>query len=257
MKVNLLILMWQVLEFCQNRVNLETWQIRLSRTGLSGHCVKQITSGNRPCSPESNWHLSSHRKINTKTEGNARHVSEWNVDIVRKKVFKNKPSKSVENKAVTSQICGKCEYKHEPRKCPAFGKIGKICNKRNHFAKKCKSKKMHEVQDRDNDSDIFLNSIKTEKQVNDRKVYVKILKNNVSVKLETGAQCNVLPLHVYKQISKKPLQRSKSRPVSYSGQRLDTVGKVTLLISSKDKYVPVEFEIVKNKATPIFGLKLV
>ena len=43
--------------------------------------------------------------------------------------------------------------------------------------------------------------------------------------------------------------------MSYSGHRLDTVGKVTLLVSSKDKYVPVEFEIVKNKATPIFGLK--
>ena len=182
-------------------------------------------------------------------------LAEGNVDIIRKKVFKNKPSKSEENKAVTSQICGKCGYKYEPRKCPAFGKICKNCNKRNHFAKKCKSKKMHEVQDSDNDSDIFLNSIETEKQVNDWKVSVKILKQNVSVKLDTGAQCNVLPLHVYKQISNKPLKRSKSRLVSYSGHRLDTVGKVTRLVSSKDKYVPVEFVIVKNKAAPIFGLQ--
>ena len=30
---------------------------------------------------------------------------------------------------------------------------------------------------------------------------------------------------------------------------------MTLLVSTKDKYVPVEFEIVKSKATPIFGLK--
>ena len=37
---------------------------------------------------------------------------------------------------------------------------------------------------------------------------------------------------------------------------LDTVGKVTLLVSTKDKYVPVEFEIVKNKATPIFWIKI-
>ena len=103
--------------------------------------------------------------------------------------------------------------------------------------------------------DIFLNSVETEKQVNDWKINVKILTKNVSVKLDTGAQCNVLPLHVYKQISNKPLQRSKSRLVSYSGHRLDTVGKVTLLVSSKDKYVPVESEIVKNKAIPIFGLK--
>ena len=74
-------------------------------------------------------------------------ITEGNVDIVRKKVFKNKPSKRAKNKAVTSQIYGKYGYKHEPRKCPAFGKICKNYNKRNHFAKKCKSKKMHEVQE--------------------------------------------------------------------------------------------------------------
>ena len=182
--------------------------------------------------------------------------AEGNVDIVKKKVFKNKPSKSAENQAVTLQICGKCGYKHEPRKCPAFGKVCKNCNKRNHFAKECKSKKMHELHDNDSDSDIFLNSIETKDQLNDWKVNVKIQNKNISVKLDTGAQCNVLPLHVYKQINRnKPLKRSNSRLVSYSGHRLDTVGKVTLLVSTKDKYVPVEFEIVKNKATPIFGLK--
>ena len=64
--------------------------------------------------------------------------------------------------------------KHEPRKCPAFGKVCKNCNKRNHFAKKCKSKKMHEVHDNVSDSDIFLNSIETKDQLNDWKVNVKI-----------------------------------------------------------------------------------
>ena len=123
-------------------------------------------------------------------------LAEGNVDIVRKKVFKNKPRNRAENKTVTSQISGKCGYKHDPRKCPAFDKICKNCNKRNHFAKKCKSKKMLEVQESDNDSDIFLNLVETEKQVNDWKVNVKILKKNVSVKLDTGAQCNVLPLQV-------------------------------------------------------------
>ena len=93
--------------------------------------------------------------------------TEGSVDIVKKKVLKNKPSKSVENQAATLQICGKCGCKHELRKCPAFGKVCKNCNKRNHFAKKYKSKKMHEVHDNDSDSDIFLNSIETKNQLND------------------------------------------------------------------------------------------
>ena len=54
--------------------------------------------------------------------------------------------------------------------------------------------------------------------------------------VDAGAQCNVLPLHVYTQINRnKPLKSSNSRLVSYSGHRLDTVGKVTLLVSTKDK----------------------
>ena len=85
--------------------------------------------------------------------------TEGSVDIVKKKVLKNKPSKNAETQAVTLKICGKCGYKHEPSKCPAFGKVCKNCNKRNHFAKKCKSKKIHEVHDNDSDLDIFLNSV--------------------------------------------------------------------------------------------------
>ena len=77
----------------------------------------------------------------------------------------------------------------------------------------------------------------------------------VNMKLDTGAQCNVLPYHVYKQISHKPLKASKSRLVSYSGHRLNTVGKVTLLVSTKNKYIPLKFEIVKEKTMPILGLK--
>ena len=84
---------------------------------------------------------------------------------------------------------------------------------------------------------------------------LKYVKKTVSMKLDTGAQCNVLPLHIYNQISDRPLKPSKSRLVSYSGHRLNTVGKVTLLVSTKNKYVPIEFEIVKDKSTPLFGLK--
>ena len=84
---------------------------------------------------------------------------------------------------------------------------------------------------------------------------LKYVKKTVSMKLDTGAQCNVLPLHIYNQISDRPLKPSKSRLVSYSGHKLNTVGKVTLLVSTKNKYVPIEFEIVKDKSTPLFGLK--
>ena len=181
-----------------------------------------------------------------------------NIDFVRKKSDKNKLMKNTENRPAASQQkqkCGKCGYKHEPRKCPAFGKICMNCKKKNHFMRQCRSKKMHELQENDSDTDIFLDSVETDQNAGDWKVNVKICKKTVSMKLDTGAQCNVLTLHIYNQISDRPLKPSKSRLVSYSGHKLNTVGKVTLLVSTKNKYVPIEFEIVKDKSTPLFGLK--
>ena len=181
-----------------------------------------------------------------------------NVDIVKKKIVKSKLVKNTDNKPAGSTIkqkFGKCGYKHEPRKCPAFGKLCHNCKKKNHFSTVCKNMKMHELQENDYDSDIFLDSVETDQNVKDWKVNMKICGKTVNMKLDTGAQCNVLPYHVYKQISRKPLKASKSRLVSYSGHRLNTVGKATLLVSTKDKYIPMEFEIVKDKSMPILGLK--
>ena len=181
-----------------------------------------------------------------------------NMDVVKKKILKCKSLKNTDNKPAGSTIkqkCGKCGYKHEPRKCPAFGKLCHNCKKKNHFSTVCKNKKMHELQENDYDSDIFLDSVETDQNVKDWKVNMKICGKTVNMKLDTGAQCNVLPYHVYKQISRKPLKASKSRLVSYSGHRLNTVGKATLLVSTKDKYIPMEFEIVKDKSMPILGLK--
>lgn len=64
---------------------------------------------------------------------------------------------------------------------------------------------MLEQQENDSDSEIFLCSVETENYLSNWQVNVKILKKNVNVKLDTGAQCNVSPLHVYEQTSNMPL----------------------------------------------------
>ena len=77
---------------------------------------------------------------------------------------------------------------------------------------------MHELQE--NDYDIFLDSVETDQNVKDLKANMKICDKTVNMKLDTSAQCTVLPYHVYKQISHKQLKASKSRLVSYSGHRI-------------------------------------
>ena len=111
---------------------------------------------------------------------------------------------------------------------------------------------MQELQENDSDSEIFLDSVETDKHVSDWQVNVKILQKNVNMKLDTAAQCNVLPLYVYKQTRNKPLMRSKSRLVSCSGHKLETIGKATQLVSTKDKYILGSLYCQKQSSTFIW-----
>lgn len=48
--------------------------------------------------------------------------------------------------------CTRCGYVHEPKKCPAYGKICNECSRKNHFSCMCKTpkhkgkpRKVHEI----------------------------------------------------------------------------------------------------------------
>ena len=46
-----------------------------------------------------------------------------------------------------TQPCRYCGSKHDKKNCPAYGKTCKVCGKKNHFAKVCKSKKnVHDIE---------------------------------------------------------------------------------------------------------------
>ena len=60
---------------------------------------------------------------------------------------RTKPASQDEQKGFD---CNRCGYKHEYKKCPAFGQTCKSCQKNNHLAKMCKAqghtRKMHAVE---------------------------------------------------------------------------------------------------------------
>ena len=63
--------------------------------------------------------------------------------------------KGKEKKPETSKSkdkCGRCGYGKTHKKCPAMGQQCKLCKKMNHYAKSCRSKEFHyleEVEDSD------------------------------------------------------------------------------------------------------------
>ena len=87
----------------------------------------------------------------------------------------------------------------------------------------------------------------------DWKRIVEISGKKLEMKLDTGSQVNVLPIKVYNKLSSSPLRKSRCRLISHSGHKLNTIGKATLLVGTKEKFSPVEFQVVDHKSQPVLG----
>ena len=94
-----------------------------------------------------------------------------------------------------------CGYSHKRGRCSAYGKIRNACHKQNHFAKACKvTTKEDQTVDNEsvnNEQPSFIGAIGS-KRVADKDWYVNLRINNctISFKIDTGAQCNVMPRSV-------------------------------------------------------------
>ena len=208
---------------------------------------------------------------------------------VYKKHPKSSNSYSNPVKYSDKQQCGKCGNRHKrfPREgCPAHGQVCRKCGKDNHYAKVCKSetnkqtskptyskshshRRVHQIDDRyEYDSDDSyddgqpfvigsLNSIDaiTQKQ---EEIYDTVVINGKSIqlKIDTGAQCNVLPLQTFKTIRRheRIKESRKSRLVDYGGNTIETLGTVTFQCQHNNNQESLTFHIIKLDAKPIIGL---
>lgn len=57
----------------------------------------------------------------------------------------------------------------------------------------------------------------------------------------------------YIRLTSSPLKKSRCKLISYSGYKLNTIGKASLLVGAKEKFSPVE--VVDHKAQPVLGLQ--
>ena len=81
---------------------------------------------------------------------------------------------------------------------------------------------------------------------------------NIRFKIDTGAQCNVIPEHAFEKLRKKPiLQTTKVKLTAYGGVRVPIKGTCTMKIKHNDQMVDVKFFVVSvEKAQPlIIGLQ--
>ncbi|XP_055872154.1 uncharacterized protein LOC129923716 [Biomphalaria glabrata] len=154
--------------------------------------------------------------------------------------------------------CSYCGKEHRPRQCPAYGETCHKCHKKGHFSSVCRSKPVSIVKSEGRDDSIeetfFIGSIGSHSLSNEWNSLITVENKQVTFTLDTGAQVNILPYRIFKQLKRKKLLETTSKLTTYSGERLKVVGKAHIKCTVKSKTAIIEFQIVETYSKPIMGL---
>ena len=77
----------------------------------------------------------------------------------------------------------------------------------------------------------------------------------IEFKLDTGAQCNVLPKKVYDKITNRPKLLPNNASLSgYGNSEINVYGRCVLSLKLKNKVHKVLFYVVETDRVPLLGL---
>ena len=96
--------------------------------------------------------------------------------------------------------CDRCGYWNTKQQvCPALGAECRKCGRRNHFAKVCRTRATqslynYSIKKEAPDDDLFIGTLRQIKKVKDWSFTILMHQQQTTFKIDTGAQCNVIPL---------------------------------------------------------------
>ena len=152
-----------------------------------------------------------------------------------------------------SRVCKYCGNMHQRGRCPAYGRMCNKCRKWNHFASVCQSKSVNNIEQEQSSSD--------ERNENDVTMpwTIPILTcgTNVSYKLDTGSQVNIIPQNTYHALQKKPkLCTATEKLMAHDGNAIPVIGKSIVNLARKGKpSIPAQMFVVPTDSSPIIGLE--
>ena len=171
--------------------------------------------------------------------------------------------------------CGNCGRTHGKfrSECPALGRFCSRCGKRNHFAKKCRTKvggdranvRNIDVEGSDRgqqpDEEVFGVSRRPKTLSLDQQVTVQLEGGNfIRFQPDTGAECNVLPVDTYvgatgdEELKEMERSRGVSTLVAYGGSRLTICGEAIIRVWRGGKSYKLACKLVDNDTLrPILG----
>lgn len=188
-------------------------------------------------------------------ETHNKHLKKHNA--AEKKAGKSPPGKPAGKK------CGYCGNQHRKGNCPAYGKTCGTCGKVGHFAAVCKTgkRKVKEVDaiehQESEEEEMFISELRDEQGESTNEDWHETITfqcgETVRMKLDTGAQCNVLPLHTVKRLNLAISQSSVKRLVSYTQHRLPIAGECVASCTVRGRRVKIKFTVADGHVTPILG----
>ncbi|XP_075157939.1 uncharacterized protein LOC142231205 [Haematobia irritans] len=193
------------------------------------------------------------------------------VDAIRKyaKPKSFKKTSSNEQTAITYD-CKRCGRQHESRNCPAFNSKCRNCQRRGHYSKFCFQNKRNGTKlvnslqqnmsaESDSDSDLLVLTVRTSETNKDGKdnwyEEITIDKKKIKFKLDTAAQCNVIPLSVLDKGQQKYIQSVNNKLIAFGGAKIDVHGEIFLTCIVRNKKYNASFFVVKDfpNLEPLLG----
>ena len=167
----------------------------------------------------------------------------------------NKP----DNGKPPNKSCGNCGRVHEPKSCPAYGKKCNNCHKLGHFAKLCRSqdknpkKSVHDVDYESDSSTHGIDMVKTAVTSDNEEEHASLKINNttICIKLDSGAETNVLTKKDFETAVPKRQRRSKlktsaAKLTAFGGHNIPVIGKCYLRCQYKGASEVLEFQVVET-----------
>ena len=185
------------------------------------------------------------------------------VDVVSSKgKYGHKKNRETPSKA--NGNCSKCNSTHPPKACPAFGKKCLKCGKHNHFAKCCRTKtytkSVHVVEGEEEETPVYwLGIIDLDSQrENIRAWYVTaaIEGQKVRMKVDTGAEANVIPFNQWKAIKGGgKLEHTKVKLKGFNNTDIEVKGVAEVNLKVGDQTVVDKVFVTASNSCAVMGLR--
>lgn len=165
-------------------------------------------------------------------------------------------------------LCKRCNTRHSKKNCLAFNKRCNQCNKKGHLEACCFTKKQTKRSDRnvdkvdwsqdgesssENDS-LYVNKIEEGSQL-DWQETIRVNNQKFIVKLDTGAQCNVISNEIAKKIGAKIKPTNTKNLTSFSKHKLKVIGETVLNCKIKNITSEIKFKVINEEVPAILGNK--